>query len=91
MSLEGCGALGKELSLSGLLFPHPDMGAACETRDEWCGGLDASGRLEALVNTSVATGMVGLADGAGFPGGGPRGAEAAWGTCWRQPHGLGGR
>lgn len=59
VSLEGCVALGKELSLSGLLFPHPVMGAACETRDDWCGGIDASGRLEALVNTSMAMGIVG--------------------------------
>lgn len=59
VSLEGCVALGMELSLSGLLFPHPDTGAACEARDDWHGGIDASGRLEALVNTSVATGIVG--------------------------------
>lgn len=34
VSPDGCVALGKELSLSGLLFAYPEIGAACEAQNK---------------------------------------------------------
>lgn len=57
-------------------------------RTRWRGYKDASGKRETLINASMAPLLWELIDGALLAGGGPRGTEATWATCLKQPDAL---